>query len=196
MRCRDCWTSPRPVDRSVRVIIASLLMLVYPLLVYIGLARFEPRIVAALLAAVVVLRALVTRERVWLFAAAGGVVLAAVAAIVNDAIALKLYPVLVNASLLALFGISLLKPPSMIERLARLREPQLPPAAVIYTRRVTQVWCVFFVVNGLVALGTALWASNATWALYNGFIAYVLMGLLFAGEWLVRRRVRGNIAHG
>ncbi len=57
-----------------------------------------------------------------------------------------------------------------------------------YTRRVTQVWCGFFVLNGGLALCTALWASDAGWALYNGLVAYVLMGLLFAGEWLVRRR--------
>jgi len=31
------------------------------------------------------------------------------------------------------------------------------------------------------------------WALYNGLISYGLMGLLFAGEWLVRRRVRARI---
>jgi hypothetical protein len=33
---------------------------------------------------------------------------------------------------------------------------------------------------------TALWASPATWTLYNGLIAYVMMGLLFAGEYVVR----------
>jgi uncharacterized membrane protein len=92
--------------------------------------------------------------------------------------------------LLALFGASLAHPPSIIERFARLREPQLPPAAIAYTRRVTQVWCVFFAVNGSIALVTALWASDQVWALYNGLVAYVLIGLLFAGEWVVRRRVR------
>ena len=65
-----------------------------------------------------------------------------------------------------------------------------------YTRKVTQVWCGFFVLNGGLALGTALWASDATWALYNGLIAYGLMGVLFAGEWVVRRRVRAGHAHG
>ena len=32
----------------------------------------------------------------------------------------------------------------MIERFARIREPNLSMQAVSYTRRVTQVWCVFF----------------------------------------------------
>ncbi len=180
----------------MRVVLVSLVMLAYPALVYFGLERFEPRVLALLLAAVAAVRALVTRERMWAVAAAGGVALAAVAAMLNDATALKLYPVVVNATLLALFGISLLHPPSMVERVARLREPELPPAAVAYTRRVTQVWCVFFVVNGTIAFATALWATAAQWALYNGLVAYLLMGLLFVVEWLVRRRVRSAAAHG
>ena len=65
-----------------------------------------------------------------------------------------------------------------------------------YTRRVTQVWCGFFVFNGSLALLTALYASDGVWMLYNGLLAYVLMGILFAGEWLVRQRVRAVHTHG
>lgn len=180
----------------MRVVLVSLLMLAYPLLVWLGLARFEPRALALLLAAVALARALITRERVWFVGAAGGLLLAVIAAAANDATALKLYPVLVNGVLLVLFAASLLHPPSMIERLARLREPDLPAHAITYTRRVTQVWCAFFAVNGGIALYTALYTSAATWALYNGLIAYLLIGLLFAIESLVRQRVRRRAAHG
>jgi uncharacterized membrane protein len=37
---------------------------------------------------------------------------------------------------------------------------------------------------------TALWASEAVWSLYTGVIAYVLMGLMFGGEYLVRMRFK------
>jgi uncharacterized membrane protein len=84
----------------------------------------------------------------------------------------------------------LISPPSIVERLARVREPDLPAAAIGYTRRVTQVWCVFFVINGSIALATALWASEAVWSLYTSVIAYILMGTLFGGEYLVRRRFK------
>ena len=50
---------------------------------------------------------------------------------------------------------------------------------------------LFFIVNGAIALWTALAASDATWALYNGLIAYGLMGAMFAGEWLLRPRHAG-----
>ncbi|HEY5799896.1 MAG TPA: hypothetical protein VIT92_06735, partial [Burkholderiaceae bacterium] len=64
-----------------------------------------------------------------------------------------------------------------------------------YTRRVTQVWCAFFVVNGAIALGLAMYASEAAWSLYTGVIAYCAMGALFAGEWLVRQRFK-RLQHG
>lgn len=182
--------------KFLRPALLGVLSLAYPLLVYWGLGRFEPRWMAVPLVGMAVVRAVATRERVWLVTAAGALVLAGTSMLGNHALPLKLYPVLVNTMLLAVFATSLVYPPSVIERLARLREPELPPSGVAYTRRVTQVWCGFFVVNGSIALGTALWASDATWALYNGLIAYGLMGVLFAGEWLVRRRVRASHAHG
>ena len=108
----------------------------------------------------------------------------------SAALVLKLYPVAVNLALLSSFAFSLLHPPSAIERLARLREPELSPAAIRYTRKVTQVWCGFFVLNAGIALATALWMSNEAWALYNGLIAYIAMGCLFCIEWLIRQKVK------
>jgi uncharacterized membrane protein len=39
------------------------------------------------------------------------------------------------------------------------------------------------------AAWTALCASDKIWAIYNGAIAYGLMGCMFAGEWLYRKLV-------
>lgn len=176
--------------------VVAAVMVAYPVLVYLGLSRFEPRSLALMLATVALVRALATRERTWLAVAAAALLVAAASALSNQPLPLKLYPVLVNFVLLLAFGSSLVVPPSVIERLARLTEPNLPPEAVAYTRRVTAVWCGFFVCNGGIALATALWASDGAWALYNGLISYVLMGCLFAGEWLVRRRFKARVAHG
>ena len=98
----------------------------------------------------------------------------------------------ISTFMLGLFGSSLLHGMPIAERLARLQEPDLPARAVQYTRRVTQVWCLFFLLNGLIAAGLTLWAPLSWWTLYNGLIAYIAMGLLFAGEWLTRQRVRGR----
>ena len=172
------------------------LSVAYPLVVYWAMGRFEPRWLAVLLLVLAVLRAIATRQAIWLVAAAGAALLAALATAFNEALPLKLYPALINAVMLVVFATSLVFPPSAVERIARMTEPDLPPAGVAYTRRVTQVWCGFFVFNGALALVTALWMSDRAWALYNGLIAYALIGLLFGAEWLVQQRVKAGYRHG
>jgi uncharacterized membrane protein len=175
-------------------ILLAALTLAYPLAVYLSLERFQPRWLALLLLALALVRLAVNRTPVTWGMAGGAALLAVLSWSYNAWLPLKLYPVAISLLLLCLFGASLLHPPTAIERIARLSEPDLPPAAVAYTRRVTQIWCVFFSLNGLIALFTAFWASDAIWTLYNGLISYVLMGTLMAGEWLVRRRMRARIA--
>ena len=179
-----------------RVVAFGLVSVAYPVLVYLAMGRFEPRWLALLLFALAVLRALSTRQRLWWVAAGGAGLLALLATLFNEALPLKLYPALVNAVMLVMFATSLRFGPPLVERMARLQEPDLPPFAVAYTRCVTQVWCGFFVLNGGLALASALWASDQVWALYNGLLAYVMMGVVFAGEWCVRRRVKAAHAHG
>lgn len=177
-------------------LLQALLWLAYPLIIFFGLQLLEPRYVALLLVLTLLLRRrrdagrlLAGLSRIDLTVLAALLALAGTTALTNSETLLRLYPAAVSAGMLALFGLSLHYPPSMVERFARLSEPDLPPAGVRYTRRVTQVWCAFFIANGSVATYTALHANRETWALYNGFIAYLLMGALFAGEWLVRRRL-------
>jgi uncharacterized membrane protein len=171
--------------------LAWLATLLYPLAIWLGLARFEPRWLGLFLLLVALLRAIASRERIWLAAAAGALVLVVATFVFNDGLPLKLYPVLVNAVMLVVFAASLWRPPTVIERLARLRHPDLPPDGVRWVTNVTKAWCMFFVLNGGVALWTALSASDATWALYNGAIAYVLIGAMLGGEWLLRPRHAG-----
>ena len=110
----------------------------------------------------------------------------------------KLYPVIVNAFFFAAFAWSILRPPTMVWRFATLRDKKLAshperPSIEIYCRKVTLVWCTFFVFNALAALYTAVRASDALWSIYNGMISYILMGILFAGEYLIRRRVMKSL---
>ena len=100
----------------------------------------------------------------------------------------KLYPVLISAAGFAYGVWTLLHPPSAIERLVTVASPDEPldDRKRAYMRRVTQVWIGFFCLNGAVAAYTALGASTATWTVYNGLVSYVLMGVLFIGEYAVR----------
>jgi uncharacterized membrane protein len=173
--------------------LAVLLTLIYPLTLWLAEGRIEPRVLAGvlLLAGFARLASMQMSQAVpwWI----GATMLLVILALWGNAmLPLKLYPVIVNATLLGVFAYSLMKPPTAIERLARMRDPQLPATAIGYTRRVTQLWCLFFAVNGVIAFYTALYASSALWSFYNGFVAYILVGLLFAGEYCVRRRVMGR----
>lgn len=176
-------------------------LVIYPFIVYLALEHVQAKYLAIVLLGVFVLR---NRSKVRMLTdgleRAGALILAVIvlfAAAVwwsNAETLLLLYPVLLNSIMLGLFAFTLLRPPSMIERFARLQHPDLPPAAVHYTARVTQVWCGFFLINSLIAAYSAVFLSRAAWAFYNGFLAYVLMGALFLGEWLVRRYRFGRIA--
>ena len=161
--------------------------LLYPLAIGFGQGQVEPRFVAGFLALAGLTRLHALKISPWGRWWLGGTMLLFLVVVWSNVwLPLKLYPVLVNAALLVIFAYSLIYPPSIIERFARLRDPDLPAQAITYTRRVTQVWFVFFAINGAFALMTTLWASPAIWILYNGVIAYLIMGVLFAGEYVVR----------
>jgi uncharacterized membrane protein len=104
--------------------------------------------------------------------------------------AMLYYPLWMNAGMLLVFSASLWFPPTIVERFARMMEGTLDEHAVAYTRKVTQVWCGFFLFNGSIAALTAWWGDWDLWLLYNGGIAYGLMGLLMLIEWQVRRLVK------
>ncbi|MCX4160849.1 MULTISPECIES: hypothetical protein [Paraburkholderia] len=117
----------------------------------------------------------------WCVAGVLSVVSAAIVA-TNSEMLLRLYPSLVNLGLLVAFGATLVRGPSMIEKFARLRTPALSEHAVHHTRRVTQIWCGFFVLNGAFSAYTGLYWARDAWSLYNGAISYGLIGLLLVGE--------------
>ncbi len=195
-RCSTSAPAPtRPPERMKRPalpsVVGALLILLYPLLIWFAQGRVEPRMLALLLVAIAAARLLTTRmDRKLRWMGLAALALAMPALYWNALLPLKLYPVAISAGMLALFGYSLVKPPSMIERMARLTDPDLPAYAITYTRRVTQVWCIFFALNGSIALATALWASQAVWSLYTGVLSYIAMGLLFCAEYMVRLHVR------
>ncbi len=168
--------------------------LLFPFIALFLTHPLGPMVVVLALVAVLVLRAVTglgkkqPQALTWAALAAAG--LLGVGSAFNADLAMRLYPMLMNLAMLIAFALSLARPPSMIERFARILEPDLPEAGVRYTRTVTWIWCGFFVINGMIALWTALEASLAVWALYNGLISYTMMGLLLGGEFLVRGPIR------
>jgi uncharacterized membrane protein len=121
--------------------------------------------------------------------------LSAAIAVTDSETLLRAYPIVVNVGMLTAFSATLCGGgPSMIEKIARLRRPDLDAGAIRYTRRVTQLWCAFFVMNGAVSAAFAWWGSREQWAVYNGVVTYVLIGVFIVGElawrhaFILRRR--------
>jgi uncharacterized membrane protein len=176
-------------------VLIGVLTILYPFAVFFGIRHFEPWKIAGLLIVLLALKLIMGfKGKHWgtpLLIVS--MVYCAYAVWSNDLLTLRFYPVLVNTGMLVLFAWSLVSPPPIIERLARIQHPNLPPEGTVYTRRVTQVWCAFFIINGSIALVTALWSSFEIWSLYNGLIAYLLMGILFAVEYIVRMKTQNHV---
>ena len=100
----------------------------------------------------------------------------------------KLYPLFVSMGGAAYGLWTMAHPPCAIERLARFSIPneRIDDRKRAYMRRVTAIWIVFFIGNGSVAAYTAVAASTAVWAAYNGLASYLLIGALLGGERLFR----------
>ena len=121
----------------------------------------------------------------------------------NESIFLKLYPGAINLILLMFFGSTLIYKPNMIFRFATLADKSIKgyfhgKKVENYCRKVTIAWCIFFIFNGTVAtltvfaeklFGFAPDKADKVWSLYNGGISYILMGVLFAAEFIVRKFV-------
>jgi uncharacterized membrane protein len=176
-------------------IMTGLLLLAWPFLIWFGLAHNSLPWLLPLMALLLFLRFRQTRRQsgplsvVTQIVAVAGMTLCIASYLLKTHQLLLFYPVVVSGVMLAVFGGSLWSSMPVVERLARLRDPVLPEQAVRYTRRVTQIWCAFFIGNGGIALVTALYGDMSLWTAWNGMISYLLMGMLMAGEWLVRQRV-------
>jgi len=168
--------------------------LAYPFLVYAGLGRVPPGafvfVALALAGARIAAVNGAAAARLLVPALAGVAAATAALGLVDAAAAAKAYPVLMSLGMAAAFGLSLRRSPTLVEIFATLAGPPPEAAARAYMRRVSLAWCLFLLVNA--ALSAATWASGdlGLWTLYNGLVSYLLMGLMFAAEYWIRRRVR------
>jgi len=183
------------MKKAISVILV-LLTLAYPFAIYFGLSYFEPRYFALFLLIVFAMRFSLSYNLENKKQNTGLLICVTVFAIFafyqNSTVSLFFYPVIVSGFLLCVFSYSLFTEQTVIERLARLSEPSLPPEGVLYTKTVTKVWCGFFAINGLVALATVYIGDVKIWSLYNGFISYLIMGSIFAIEFIVRQKVKAQ----
>ena len=179
-------------------LVVIVLIILYPFSIYFGLSYFSPSQVGMFLLAIFILRVVVAkrqaphRAKQMILTLIVGGILAALTWLFNNEKFLLWYPVGLSTVFFIIFTSSLFSPPTVVESIARMREPDLNAAGIAYTRKVTMIWSAFFVLNALIATWTVLHADIKLWTLYNGLLAYIAMGTLFAAEMVVRRYVRGK----
>ena len=172
--------------KNILRLLTYLFLIIYPALVYFGLSRFDERWIALTLLIMIVVRSVFlpkdNKYRTWGLISVGLIIMLLVS-IFRDPIYLRLYPLLMTIVMLGIFFSSLFFPPSVIEVFARLgfKDKEMPKYIVEYTRNVTKVWCLFFVLNGVISIYT-VFTSLEVWIIYNGLISYLLMGGLVASE--------------
>ncbi len=171
----------------------TLLVVGYPVAVYVGLTRLNARGVGLLmllmLAPSLVLKWRNARREDLLVAIRVPLSIMAVAglsALLNDRRLVLSVPVLINVLLLLQFASSLRSTP-IVERFARMQQPALSPAQIVYCRSVTKVWCAFFVINALISAYFAVHGPLWLWTLYTGVIAYGLIGVVATIEYITRK---------
>ena len=181
------------VSQVAATVVQAVFFLSYPVVIYLAYTRLGTRSLGTLLLVLygvsMTLRFRGSAEQIWdiLKQHLGLVLLIGLAIAVDDRTLLLLLPVGVSLYLLWTFGRSLRVGPPMIERFARLAETDLPDFKLAYCRKWTIAWCVFFSANATLVIVLAVAAPIGWWALYTGLLFYVLLGLLLAGEFVIRR---------
>src|SRR5690606_28892224 len=98
-------------------------------------------------------------------------------AVTGNELLLRLYPVLMSATVALLFGLSLNRDETVLEQLARRSGKSITPRARNYIRKLTVIWVVLLIANAIVALYLALFATLGQWAFYTGFLSYLLIAM-------------------
>ena len=123
-------------------------------------------------------------------AIAGTFALAALAvAFASPTLLLFVPPVCMNLGLAWFFGHTLAPGrEALVTRFARLEHGQPDPQMVVYTRRLTGVWTLFFLAMAIVSVALAASGAREAWVWFTAAGNYLCVGALFAIEYGYRRR--------
>jgi len=178
-----------------------LLIVLYAVLVHLSVLREAPLLqwLALVVLCLVPLHRpmLAGRLRAWLLLLLLAAGLYGLTRLGGGIYALFLPPVVLPAMLLSVFAATL-RPGQipLVTRMATLsRGGSLPAELVPYTRAVTWFWVAVLASQVLAALLLAWLAPLKLWSAYTNFGAYAVLGIAFAGEYLVRRLCYSHLPH-
>ncbi len=172
-------------------IIISAFVIAYPFVVFFAFENGVAfRFIGLFLLAIVALSFIRNNNKV-LFGL--GLILCLLIMTFNTDIFLRLYPVLMNGAICAIFALSLNKTP-LITKYALKMHHDLTDQEIKYTKNATLAWAIFMACNTIISFIT-LFLPMKIWVLYNGFISYILISVMMISEYITRKwvlRVQSN----
>jgi uncharacterized membrane protein len=119
---------------------------------------------------------------------------------------IKLYPVFANTAYFILFFTTMLFPPTLVFDIAVLFDKRTNSAEArkpmeAFSMRASVVWCIFFVIDGVIAVFTVFLRfgdpklETFIWGIYNGLITYILMATIavvqfFRGKIIIKTALK------
>jgi uncharacterized membrane protein len=179
--------------KTVLGIISTLFILASPWVLYWTLSQQRVGVAALTLIGWVIVRTipvLISAKRAQRVAAlqlpAIALVFAFLGWISNNGTWLLILPSATQAA----FGLAFLRSLSgtpLIEHFARMMKPELSVPEQAHCRSWTRIWGIYLLVLAATGLALARWATLTVWTAYVGVLSYVLVGVLFAFEYLIRK---------
>ncbi len=174
------------VPTILRKAFTSIIVVLYPYLVYqgiqVGIVWLAPTVLASLL----LYQAYATQALQTKIIKAICALVLLLGVLFFQNITAKLLPTLIQLFLLQFFASTLKQGPPLIERFVRLEFDELPEGIVEYCRQLTLLWSGFFAINAVICSVLAIWASPELWAIYTGIMIFVLTALLMLAEYIYR----------
>lgn len=172
----------------LRSIIMTVIVLIYPYLVYRGIEQGGVWLAPSIIAAYYLYQAFHSSNSMIRIKKLLTVLILLIGVVYFQAITAKIIPVFIQLTLMHFFGKTLLegKGPPLIERFVRLEFPEFPPGIDVYCRQLTILWAGFFALNSMVCIALALWAPASWWALYTGVGIFLSTLLLMVAEYIWR----------
>ena len=181
-------------------ITSTLLLLIFPLLVYLALKFISLETLSLGLVILYTVRLFLRKNEhtgkksirqvpLLIF-----MLLALLSLLTKDVSYILMQPFALSVILYFIFFLSLIYPPTVVERIYMSRKRKLSSTVKNYCRTMNKVWCLFFCLNAAGAFYTAMYCDITLWAIFNGLVTYLLVGGLFSVEYLIyRERLRKSI---
>ena len=179
--------------RTVMGVVSALFVVASPWVLYWTVSQQRIDVAAAVLIGWVIVRTLPIvlsarrdHRRAALQLPAIALVFAVLGWISDDATWLLVLPSATQGA----FGIAFLRSLSgvpLIEHFARMVKPELGPGELAHCRAWTRIWGIYLLVLAAIGLGLARWAPLPVWTVYVGVVSYLLVGALFAVEYVIRK---------